>query len=346
MTKSSRPIAVMISDVHYTVKTLELADICFRMAIDKAAELKVPLIDCGDLTDNKSILPAQVVKKLLDTCWYAKDKGVKVISIVGNHSLWNERSTEDNALDFLKATGEWTVVKFPTSYAGFNFVPYQPTRELFLEALKQFPKGSLIIAHQGLTKAWPGEYCHDRSAVFPDDVKDYCVISGHYHRMQNIATGGITKGAGVWSYVGNPYTQNFAEAEDGPKGFQVLYDDGLLELVSTNLRKHVVIGGLVGPDWITYDAVTISPGDLVWLKLRGTALHLNGFSKDEIALSLKLPLNYRLDKIPTDTATPVITNIEKKSGLEVLDELIESEDQVISLEERDELKALAREVMG
>lgn len=345
---SRKPVAILISDVHYTVKTLELADTAFRMAIDKASELKAPLFDCGDLTDGKSILPAQVVNALLETRSYAVDKLVPIWSIVGNHSLLNERSTSENALNFLD-NETWGVIKSPISFhSGFNFIPYQPTPELFVEALNQFPKGSLIIAHQGLTKAWPGEYCHDHSAINPAEVAEYRVLSGHYHRAQDIKTGRPRKGAvGLWSYVGTPYTTSFAEAGDGPKGFQILYDDGLMELVPTNLRKHVVIECTVSQLVANYPIHPELPrlNDLVWLKLYGSNLELERFDKQSLGEQLGLPENYRLDKIPDDAATPPVLNIEKKSGFEILNELIDNEDEAISLEERDELKQLAEEIM-
>lgn len=340
----SKPIAVLISDVHYTLKTLQLADTALRAAIDKAANLRVPLIDCGDLTNDKAILRAEVVNTLIETGSYAADTNVFIVSLVGNHSLINERSTDANALNFLLGCETWNIIKYRATYMGFNFIPYQPTRELFLEALAKFPRGSLIIAHQGLTKAWPGEYCHDHSAVYPEDVADYRIVSGHYHRAQDIKTGRPQKGAvGLWSYVGTPYTTSFAEAEDGCKGFQILYDDGLLELVPTNLRKHVIIEMDADSfeNSLGYDK--INPEDLVWLKMRGSRFELDRFTKNQLGEMLQLPGDFRLDKIPTDTQAPAVQNIEKKSGIEILDELVDSSGE--SDTQKQSLKQLAREIL-
>lgn len=344
--RMSKPKAVLISDVHYTLKTLEIADAAMRQAIDKAAELGVPLIDCGDLTNDKAVLRAEVVNTLLETGYYAADLGVQIYSLVGNHSLINERSTADNALNFLLGCETWCVIKSPLSFQGFNFIPYQPSRELFLEALKQFPEGSLIVAHQGLTKAWPGEYCHDHSAVYPEDVNNYRVISGHYHRAQNIKTGWPRKGAvGLWSYVGTPYTTSFAEANDGSKGFQILYDGGLMEQVPTNFPKHYIVELDVASMDVDAHYDNINSHDSIWVKLKGPSYSLEQpeYSRSAIQVMLDLPSNYRLDKIPTDTTTPTVQNIEKKTGIEVLDELIDNTGESDS--QKKAMKFLAREVM-
>ena len=40
--------AVIINDIHYNLKTLPLADAALRQSINKANELKIPLIIAGD----------------------------------------------------------------------------------------------------------------------------------------------------------------------------------------------------------------------------------------------------------------------------------------------------------
>src|SRR4051812_39679990 len=98
---SPKPIAVLVSDVHYSLKNLELSDKAFRAAIDTAHKLAVPLIDAGDLTDDKCIIRAEVANRLIKTMEYAKDKYVPVYCLVGNHSLINQKGKE-HALEFLK----------------------------------------------------------------------------------------------------------------------------------------------------------------------------------------------------------------------------------------------------
>jgi len=91
--------------------------------------------------------------------------------------------------------------------------------------------------HQGLTGSNMGDYIQDKTAITPNDVAGLRIISGHYHNRQTIDL----PNGGKWDYIGNPYTLSFGEANDPEKGFQILYDDGSLEFVPTNLRRHVVV---------------------------------------------------------------------------------------------------------
>jgi hypothetical protein len=338
------PTAVLISDVHYSLKTYHIADQAFRMAIDKAAELGVPLIDCGDLTNDKAILRGEVIKTIISTMLYAADKGVKVYCLVGNHSLWNEKGSE-HSLHFL--TPYAIIISQPTTVDGFNFIPYQTSCEGMLAALKLFPSGSMIFAHQGVQGAWMGDYVQDRTSLPKETFADYRILSGHYHRAASIKCGRPRKGAvGLFSYVGNPYSLSFSEASDGPKGFQVLYNDGILELVPTNLRKHVVIEttaekALSG--WVELPAAGINPGDIIHLKVTGTPSELGKINKQKLGEQLFNGANYRLDKIPTK-ADAVQPKAKKASGLDLLDQVIDT--SVETVEEKKVLKELAREVMS
>lgn len=346
---NKKPIAVLISDVHYNIKNLELADAATRLAVRYANELQLPLIVCGDLHDTKALLRGECVKALIDTFNEALHRP---FILVGNHDMLNEHG-EGHSLEFLAPFAD--IVKAPISYTlsgvRIYFLPYFSNPEACRLHLQSIPEESLVIMHQGLSKAWPGEYCHDHSAIHPEDVAHLRVISGHYHRAQNIQCGPEGKNQeGVLSYVGTPYTTSFAEANDGPKGLKILYTDGSLELVPTNLRKHTILDfttdELSDPlrfhrpeDPLYY----IKPKDLVWVKLSGTTLQLEDWNKDNLAYLIGLPSNYRLSKIPTDAPTPVIENIEKKSGMEVLEELINAD--TLPPEAADAIRSLARELM-
>jgi hypothetical protein len=56
----SKPVAVLISDVHFNLSTLELASSAMKMAQNRAVELNVPLVVAGDLTDHKAIIRGEV----------------------------------------------------------------------------------------------------------------------------------------------------------------------------------------------------------------------------------------------------------------------------------------------
>lgn len=343
-----KPVAVVISDVHYSLSTLELADKAFRMAIDEAARLVVPLIDCGDLTNDKAILRGEVVNTIITTMKYAEEKGVTVYNLVGNHSLLNEKG-EENALHFLQPYT--TLIQHPVSIDGLNFIPYQNSAEKVEAALAEFLKGSLIFMHQGVQGAWMGDYVQDKTSLPKEAFADYRIISGHYHRAQDIKTGRPRNGGvGLFSYVGNPYTLSFGEHNDGPKGFQILHSDGLLTQVPTNLRKHVVVefdeDALTGVSSITRGprdlAWGIRSNDLVWAKLHGPASILDKVNKKDLGKSLGVE-NFRMDKIETEV-TRLEDKTEKLTELQVLDKLIDQTGEPDN--QKSSLKNLARELLN
>jgi DNA repair exonuclease SbcCD nuclease subunit len=168
--------------------------------------------------------------------------------------------------------------------------------------------------HAGVQTANMGHYVKDTSSLPPECFSDYRVISGHYHARQDIKCGKNT-----FSYIGNPYTLTFGEAKDPPKGFQVLYEDGSLGFVPTNLRKHLVIE--CNTNDVNVDEEDYNIGDLVWLKVSGTRSELDKLKKKDIALFETQ--NFKLDKIPTD-APKTDRKIEGMSDGEILDGLIDN----------------------
>jgi hypothetical protein len=335
----SKPIAVLISDVHYSLSTYKIADQAFRAAIDKAAELRVPLIDAGDLTNDKAILRAEVVNTLIDTMNYAAYKKVHVFCLVGNHSLLNEKGSE-HALHFLEPYA--TVIAHPVKDLGLlplgngtlNFIPYQQSAERFLQCIREFKAGSIVIGHQGTIGGDMGHYMKDPSAIDPHDICGYTVFLGHYHSHYS---------NGTTLSIGNPYTLTFAEAASGPKGFLVLYADGTFtrELLP-NLRKHVKLERTMET---LYDPVdNVRPGDLVWLKLSANYSQLAALNKTEIGTRLFGHSNFKFDKVCTENEG---AGARAKTGAmtdsQVLDMVIDNTDD--SKEYKTKLKALWREIL-
>jgi hypothetical protein len=332
----SKPLAVVISDIHYTLNTLDLADTTLRMAIDKAAELNVYVIDCGDITNDKAILRAEVVSKILNTYEYAKSKNVRIISLVGNHSLLNERSTSADALDFMRAAG-WDVIRcFTTLYFGqqpVGFIPYQPDPEVFYRDLRLIPPNAIVFAHQGNVGGDMGDYVQDPSAVDPSKLTDRRIFSGHYHKHYENKN---------WVSIGNPYSLTFGEANDPEKGFLIVYGDGSYRRQLTGLRRHVIL------DWHASDndwqklPHSLSADDLLWIKLRGTPSELAAFPKDRVAQLIGRP-DFKLDKIPTET--PGVTSAPEvtKTSAEIMDGLVDALHE--TPEQTEKLKALWREAM-
>lgn len=328
------PKAVCISDIHFNLTTYPVAAAALTQALRKAEELRVPLIIAGDIHDSKANMRGECVKSMIDVLASAT---TPVLLLVANHDRINEKSKE-HSLEFLKPYTY--VINTPEFYPGlgFYFIPYEHDTEALRAYLKTVPPGSTLIMHQGISGSNAGEYIQDKSAINKEDVENFRVISGHYHTRQDIKTGRPRKGAiGLWSYIGNPYTLNFAESKDPDKGFQILMDDGLLEFVPTNLRKHVVIEIQTtrGECW---DTKSPNPGDFVLVKLHGTSGYLSTVSKVEVGRKLNLAENFRLDLIPEDE-TITAPEVKNLSQPDLLDQLIESLTSA-PMDQKNRLKAL------
>lgn len=335
----SRPIAVLISDIHYGLNTLSLADNATRQAIDKANSLNVPLIVAGDLHDTKANLRAECVSAMLATFKTARHKPWV---LVGNHDLVNERSAE-NALEFLNGTvnllSDYSYIDIGS--VRLRLLPYRSEAEAAAKAFSNMPKGSIVIAHQGLKNSHAGEYISDKSAVSWADVQHLRVISGHYHTRQTIHTSvdnrardNCASSTGSFDYIGNPYTLNFGEANDPEKGFQILNDGGSLTFVPTNLRKHVVIEWAEHADF----PATWNENDLLWVKVIGRKEFCSSATRKVITDTVGRS-DFKLDYYPTDSVTSLPAKTRTQS--ELLDDVIEVTSNV-SDEQKARLKALWR----
>lgn len=331
-------VCILISDIHYDLNTLELADAAMRQAIGKASELDIPLVVAGDLHNTKANMRAECVNALIKT--FNECPPEQVYVMVGNHDKVNEKSSE-HALNFLEPYAQ--VVKSPTYIAsiGCYAIPYHHDVEELRSCLASIPKSSTLIMHQGIEGSNAGDYIQDKSALKHEDVCDFRVISGHYHQRQDIKIGRPRKGAvGLWSYIGNPYTVNYGEAKDPEKGFQILMSDSTLEFVPTNLRKHIVYEANL------HDRSAppkIASGDLLLVKMHGSKEDFSRLDKNikwDIAESLGYEgIDFRLELIPTDTPNNSPINTQYTSQVEMLDAII-SQLSDTSEERKERLKEL------
>lgn len=312
---SRKPIGVLLSDVHYSLQTLELADKATRIAISKANKLDVPLIICGDLHDSKANLRGECVNAMLETFQRAV---IAPYILVGNHCKLNEKS-DKHSLNFLNPYAVIVDEPMDMPLTGAHGIPYYSSNFDLCMYINTLSKDTLLIMHQGLQGSNSGEYFQDKTALTPEDVAGRRIISGHYHARQDIPL----PDGGMWSFVGNPYTLNYGESKDPCKGFQVLYSDGSLEFIPTDLRSHVVVE-LTTKDLLDHpkDHPLIGENDLVKVKVSGTKMELATITKAHIAKYLDTEVPFKLEFI-YEPDTVVVTTKQLK-GPELLDSLIAS----------------------
>lgn len=301
-----KPRAVIIADVHYNVHTLHVADAAMNFALRKAEELGVPCIVAGDLHDTKALLRGECVSAILSTFRSAK---CRVVVLPGNHDLINEKG-KAHALDFLRHLVD--LVEVPAlDRSGLWFVPYEAEGAVLGQVLCQIPRGSTVIMHTGVLGAAMGHYVKDTTSLPPEAFSGLRVVSGHYHRAQDIK---CPKG-GLFSYIGNPYTLTFGEAQDGPKGYRILMEDGTLPQIELPLRRHTVLEAAYTslPDLSGYP-----PEDLIWVKVHGPKSKLIKIDKATFGRT-----NFKLDLIPDEDALESRPKSDTQSGEQILDGLID-----------------------
>lgn len=340
MKKANRPIAVLISDVHYNINTLEVADKAVRMAVAKSNELSVPLIVCGDLHDTKANLRGECMNAMIKTFNTVRECYI----LRGNHDSLNEKS-EEHSLGFLDPLGDRVIDKFYMPWMNKDgpnlyMIPYYHDAEKLRLDLKKIQKPAIVIMHQGVQQTNAGHYIQDKSALTKQDLAGLRVISGHYHTRQSFAL----PDGGKFDYVGNPYTLNFAEASDPEKGFQVLYSDGSLEFIPTNLREHrVVTCGWDDTHGILWGPIkAIKPTDILKLVLEGTADKLAVYTKDRLAKELGITNTFRLELKLTALSTTAPELDGLKPEVVIFDDLIDSLTETTA-KRKERLKVLWKE---
>lgn len=327
-----QPISVLIADIHFSLSTLPLASASLQSAIDYSNKNKLPLIVAGDTHDSKANLRGECVNEMIRVFKTCKQN---CFVMIGNHCKINEKSDE-HSLNFLQDIV--CLVDTPNYQENFLMIPYQADKDNAILYLKEYCHEAypIVIMHQGIQGSNSGDYFQDKSALSPEDVAGRRIVSGHYHRRQTIKL----PDGGAWDYIGNPYTLNFGEANDPPKGFQILMDDGSLEFVPTNLRKHVILDAKASDDY-TLTMVVSNPNDIVKIKVSGTKEELSKVKKSDYTCQS----DFKLELIPTDS-TSTISELSSNNTQEAqLDEVIDCMSN-ISDTQKARLKAMWRSVNG
>lgn len=201
---------VAISDVHLSLKTLDVAIATLKQSLIRSRDLKVPLFIAGDLNDGKAIMRSEWVKALIDLFFEFSD--VQIHVMVGNHDLDNKNS-EGHSLYFLKTLPNVKIYDQPTTIKMgedlWGIIPYMPSKEEFKKQISFMQTNDIkrLLIHQGILGAHMGDYVVDESSVSPEEFSGFeIVLSGHYHRAQKV-------GENI-HYFGSPFTVNFGEANE------------------------------------------------------------------------------------------------------------------------------------
>lgn len=343
------PRAILISDIHYNINTLSLADAALKQAVTKANDFEIPLIIAGDLHDTKANIRGECINAIRNTLKslhrvqrYEKYETAPNCYILrGNHDAINEKSKE-HSLNFLEDLA-YIIGKpgFSNDLGAINgksihLIPYHHDPKELKKYLKTVDKGSCLIMHQGLEGSSAGDYIQDKSAISRDSLSSFTVLSGHYHTRQSVSL----PENGMFTYIGNPYTLFYSEATDPEKGFQILYANGSTEFIPTNLRKHIVVDISVNELLEFHHHIDVKEDDLLWVKIRGPKEQLMKHNRNSVSSHLNLLYtNWKLDFIPIDKKVEIFKKSLNMSQFDILDSIIGSLSDT-SNERKERLKEL------
>lgn len=333
-----KPKAVLLSDVHFSLNTIEPATIAMETAFAKANELNVPLCVLGDLNDSKAIIRGECLNAMIKVFDRPHKKQPRVL--IGNHDLINERSKE-HTLGFLRPYAKVIDEVWHDEETAATFIPYQSEPSVFV-ALCQRSPGYLLLCHQGYNS---GTGFVDHSAVTPAELPESRYISGHYHARQTYRPSNWHNGS--YQFLGNPYTLGFAEANDPEKGFHVLYDDNQLAFhYLDGVPRHRALRAITSSNAIIGlddSCSAIRDIDRLLVKLSGPQAQLNKVTKAQVKQALNLPTDsFRLDLISTDEVQEVEAP-KLITSEELLDNVINSMQNTTTAQQY-RLKALWRKL--
>lgn len=217
----------IIGDPHITPDTLDLGQKLF----DEVEEKGLPTIWLGDFLDLKEIIRGKCLNLLYN---YFLNSKLQHIILIGNHDYFN-LECEDHSLRSLSSLPNVTIIdsvrKHPT--LPFVFFPYIHNKaKLKQELLKYSGQGLVAFGHFEILgfDFGNGAMCEDQSITVHDFVGYKRVITGHFHKFQQMEN--IT-------YPGTPFSHSFGEAnQDKVIGTYKLSTDELI-LTATKFPRHL-----------------------------------------------------------------------------------------------------------
>lgn len=224
----------VVGDPHITSKSLDKANQLF----DLVEGMGNKVIWLGDFLDTKEVIRGKCLNLLHTRLEQSK---LQHYIIVGNHD-WFNLECKDHSLKVLKSLPNVVVIDAPMMLEdGVLAIPYIHDKAVIksmLDANDQNRSFHSMFGHLDVVGFDYGNGHNSESGLTHDDFKGLdCVISGHYHKLQN--TGNLT-------YLGTPFSHSFGEAnQDKVIG---VWDSATkkLDLFATAFPRHVSMDFTVG----------------------------------------------------------------------------------------------------
>lgn len=244
MKKNIRPIAVFLTDTHYTARNISLQEIIYEEVLEYCSKHNISVVGhIGDIFTSRESQRLDILLSFRKIIQSYESLDVQIYAIAGNHDK-TDQSVEESYLDifendcFRVQRGNNDFLQLEEGINLF-FLPYFSSEE-YIKRLKWQVKKvqslskdrNILITHQAIN----GVRNNDGTLV-----EDHCsqslfehfdlVFVGHYHNRQQLSNNIF--------YIGSAFQHNYGE--DNAKGFVVLYNDLSFEYIQTSFPEYVQI---------------------------------------------------------------------------------------------------------
>jgi hypothetical protein len=239
----------VIGDPHAKPNNLDKINTLF----DIVEDLGLPTIWLGDLLDTKEVVRGKCLNTYIRRF---RESKLQHYVLVGNHD-WFNLDCKEHSLEPLKALPNVRVVDdfFILDKGQTVLLAYKHNQDLLKAHFSNY-KGKTVFCHADIRGFDYGNGLVSTDGLELADVDGVNVISGHYHKFQEI--GNVT-------YLGTPFSHSFGESNQD-KYIAIFRPGQKLELIETPFPKHVTLE----LDCSKYDGHEAPQDDYMRVILRGT----------------------------------------------------------------------------
>jgi DNA repair exonuclease SbcCD nuclease subunit len=192
---------LFVGDPHAEPHSLKDCAALGKLVLDKAQEHQATVVLVGDLYHTHNIIHADV--QYFWWCFFAaaKERGINVIVLKGNHDAPSTAGTRATAL-IAHIHQCVTVLYEPKVLGGVLFCPYAPGEQL-VEWSQAHPEAKTLFCHQTFNGSVYENGFFAGDGVDPHAIAQEHIISGHIHAPQEFGK--------VW-YPGAPRWRTLSDA--------------------------------------------------------------------------------------------------------------------------------------
>lgn len=232
--------SVLITDTHFNNDNIGQVDDVMAQGINLASKTRSKtLFHLGDWFTSRTGQTLTTLMGMLVVLGRAQQKGVKIVTIPGNHDKTDLEDTRSYlevfrshpALDLFSEQG---TVKL-TNDILIHLLPYFPEEGSYADRLEELtrlvkPKmNNILLTHITLDGAQNNDGSAQKNSLTRDKFAAFHrVLSGHYHNRNSPW--------GRAQYIGSARAANFGE--DNDKGFTIINPDSTLKFIRSNFIQY------------------------------------------------------------------------------------------------------------